>query len=555
MRLFPELATSFLLTVLSSPATESRASFVDERPNIIFILTDDQRADHVGFMGNEIVQTPNLDHMAAEGTVFDNAFVTSSICTPSRASYLLGQYERKHGINFNSGTSMSPEAWAKSYPMILREHGYFTGYIGKNHLPIGRKGYFTGIMDRSFDFWYAGHHHLGFYPKDRHAIFDEATDDTQTEIIGEGALAFLDPDSNETMMRNAVEFLQTRPEGQPFCLSICLNLPHGVSTSGMEKREQDDPLYRSAYRDLQQTIPLTPNYIAKGDIDEPKLPADLLLVQLRQSNYSWVDNPDTVRERLIRTYQTITGIDRMIGQIRDTLQETGLDTNTVILFSSDHGLLFGENGLGGKSLCYETTLKVPLVIYDPRTPSGNRVDELVLSIDIAPTILSLAGIGIPDTMQGADLTPFLRGERPEWREVAFGENLWSNIFGNPRCETVRNDDYRYIRYFKNDNLEKRLNTKPEDLYTVPPSMAEDYRSSLTSTILGEPVVYEELFHITSDPYESINLVNDPAHADVLDHLRSKCIEMVAVAKGDIDTPPSTIPVDSRWTETNYRNGL
>jgi arylsulfatase A-like enzyme len=523
------------------------------RPNIIFILTDDQRADSVGFMGNDIVQTPNLDKLAAKGHVFDNAFVTSSICTPSRASYILGQYERRHGINFNSGTSITRGAWAKSYPVLLRDNGYFIGYVGKNHLPIGEKGYFTGLMDRSFDFWYAGHHHLGFYPKEKHAIFDNATEDTQAEIVSEGLQAFVDPDSNETFMKDAISFLQTRPDDQPFCLSVCLNLPHGASTGNMEQRPTDDALYRIAYRELKDSMPLPPHYISKEDIKTPKLPADLLLTQLRQDNYAWVDTPETVRERTVRTYQAITGIDRMVGALHATLKKQGLAENTIIIFSSDHGLLFGEHGLGGKSLCYETTLKVPFFIYDPRFPKGSRLNELVLSIDIAPTILSLAGIEIPDTMQGADITPLLRGEKVTWRDAAFGENLWSNIFGNPRCETVRTHEYRYIRYFKNNNLQNRLNTRPQDLYTVPDYMAEDYHKSLTSTIIGEPIVYEELFHITKDPYEATNLAHDPTHADTLDKLRKKCAQLVAEAKGDLQTPPSTIRVESKWTNTNYRD--
>ncbi|MEN8790613.1 MAG: sulfatase [Lentimonas sp.] len=548
-----------LLVTLTTVFTQSLTAKVGHakvsahKPNIIFILTDDHRADHVGFMGNEVVKTPHLDKLAAQGHVFENAYVTSSICTPSRACYMLGQYERKHGLNFNSGTSISREAWAKSYPVILRGNGYFTGYVGKNHLPVGEKGYFTGLMDRSFDYWYAGHHHISFYPKEKHAIFDNAELDTQTEVLDEGIQAFLDPDSNEAFIKNAVSFLQSRNKDQPFCLSISLNLPHGSSTGTMRQQESDRTLYTEAYRGLQDTIPLVPNYTPKVEIKEPKLPADLLLTQIRQYNYDFVNTPKAVRERTIRTYQAVTGIDIMIGKLRATLEKQGLADNTILIFSSDHGIFFGEHGLGGKSLCYEVTLKVPFIIYDPRLPQGKRTNDLVLSIDVAPTILAMAGIEIPDTMQGADIGPLLRGEKVDWRDIAFGENLWSNIFGNPRCETIRTKDYRYIRYFKNDNLERRQNTKPKDLYTVPGYMAEDYRASLTSTIEGEPIVYEELFNTAKDPYEAVNLVNDPNYADTLQELRTKCAEAVAKAKGDINTPPSTLRIKSKWTDTNYRD--
>ncbi len=539
------------LLALALLAAGARAA-ESTRPNIIFILTDDQRWDSVGFMGETIGKTPNLDKLASDGVVFDNAFVTSAICTPSRACYMLGQFERRHGVNFNSGTSMAPEAWAKSYPVVLRENGYFTGYIGKNHLPVGDKGYFTGLMEKSFDYWYAGHHHIGFYPKELHEIFDNSSQDTQPEVLAESALAFLDPASNETFLKGAVNFLEHRPDGKPFCLSICMNLPHGFSIERMKMKPTDDALYRTAYREWQETLPLPPFYVARKDIRQPKIPADVLLADLRQNGYDWVDTPADDREYRIKVMQAVTGIDRMVGHLREKLLEKGLADNTVIIFSSDHGLFNGEFGLGGKALCYETTMKVPFVIYDPREKGGRRLKQLVQSIDVAPTILSLAGVPAPETMQGADITPLLRGQDGPWRDAAFGENLWSNIFGNPRCETVRTAEYRYIRYFRNDNRKKRERTPKDQMYIVTDEMAEDYRIHLTSTIKGEKVVYEELFHTATDPYEATNLVHDVQYKRVLDDLRAKCSRMVAAAKGDVKTPPATIPIDYKWERTNYR---
>ncbi|MBB6431335.1 sulfatase family protein [Algisphaera agarilytica] len=550
------LTLALLIATLSAcetPQAADKPAAETSKPNIIFILTDDQRWDSVGFMGHPIAQTPNLDRLAAEGHTFNQAFVTSAICTPSRASYMLGQYERMHGINFNSGTSMAPEAWANSYPVLLRNAGYFTGYVGKNHLPIGEKGYYTGLMEKSFDYWYAGHHHIGFYPKDRHEIFDNAELDTQAEVVSEGIQAFLDPESNEAFMNNAIRFLEKRPDGQPFMLSVCLNLPHGFSTQSMEQRPTDDELYRTAYREWQSNLPLPDSYIAREDIQSPKLPADVLLADLRQTGYDWVDQPDTARERMIRVLQAVTGIDRMVGELREKLEELGIADNTILIFTSDHGLFNGEHGLGGKSLCYETNLRVPMVIYDPRVTQGRRSDDLALSIDIAPTILSMAGVSAPDSMQGMDLSPITRGQDVPWRDAAFGENLWSTIFGNPRCETVRTQEYRYIRYFANDNRELRERTPNNMLYTVTPEIAGRYEGWLTASIKGDPVVYEELFHIASDPYEVNNLANDPEYAEVLEDLRARCIELVAEAKGDVDTPPLTIPVTKNETKTNYRN--
>src|SRR5690554_4574285 len=156
------------------PGMEELLAQSSGRPNFIFILTDDQPYDYLGFTGNKVLQTPHLDQLAKDGVFFTNAYVTSAICTPSRVSILLSQYERKHGVNFNSGTSVATEAWEQSYPMVMRRAGYYTGYVGKNHSPVGDGGYESGLMEESFDFWYAGHGHLSFYPKERHRIFSHA---------------------------------------------------------------------------------------------------------------------------------------------------------------------------------------------------------------------------------------------------------------------------------------------------------------------------------------------------------------------------------------------
>jgi arylsulfatase A-like enzyme len=154
-RFILQLCILILISLLSNQEIYAQNKST-ERPNIIFILTDDHRYDLLGCTGNEIIQTPHLDKLAADGILFTNAHVTSAICTPSRASIFLSQFERKHGVNFNSGTSVSADAWGDSYPVVLRKNGYYTGYIGKNHVPIGVGGYKSGNMEASFDYWYAG---------------------------------------------------------------------------------------------------------------------------------------------------------------------------------------------------------------------------------------------------------------------------------------------------------------------------------------------------------------------------------------------------------------
>lgn len=533
------LTLVFLFNLLPFSGYDIKVTETDPRPNFIFILTDDQPYDYLGCTGNPVVKTPHLDQLAKEGVLFTNAHVTSGICTPSRVSIFLSQYERKHGVNFNSGTSVSPEAWDRSYPVLMRKSGYFTGYIGKNHAPVGDGGYESGLMEKSFDYWYAAHNHLSFYPKRNHPIFRNAASDTQAEIIGEGIGDFLD---NSRSLEGAVKFLNNRPEDKPFSLSVCFNLPHNAGTRGMEQRDHDPEIYKSLYRDIN--IPLPEHYTAKADINEPKLPPDLLRAENRQATYDYVDTPETLRERYTRHMQAMTGIDRLVGELRRTLRKLKLDDNTIIVFTSDHGLLNGQFGLGGKALCYEYVTHVPMIIYDPLVPASvrrKRVDALVQTIDIGPTMLSLAGIPVPEEFQGRDLTGMLKGEAKQVREFLFTENLWSTPFGNPRCEAVQDKRFKYIRYYQNKNLSalrtaevaglfgiyksKLLSTTPHD-----PDIAV-YRDYVESPLEGEVPVYEELFDLQEDPHEAMNLANDSRYSRQLDKMRTIWKEQLISARG------------------------
>jgi arylsulfatase A-like enzyme len=511
-----------------------------ERPNIVFVLSDDQRWNSLGVTGNPVVKTPHLDRLAAEGVLFENATINSAICTPSRACYFLGQFERRHGVNFNSGTAMSEEAWAKSYPVLLREAGYFTGYVGKNHVPIGAKGYGGGVMERSFDFWYAGHNALGFYPKNRHPVFRSAKADTQIEIIGEGATSFLDPE--RPFIAGAETFLKNRPADRPFCLTVAFNVPHAAGTSSMDQRPSDPELYRMTYRDQLDTQPLPRTYVAKADIRTPKLPPDVYFSEYRQKSYDYVDTEADLRERQIREYQTISGIDRLVGAIRAQLEQLGCADNTIIIFASDHGVTHGEFGLGGKALNYDTCLRVPMIAFDPRFSGRvktHRSAALVQSIDVAPTLLELAGVRIPSTMQGESFRAALEGREFAGRRHAFSENLWSTYYGNPRCESVRTNEWKYIRYFANDRSLFKDVTGSGDGGAVTDAMVAAYAGWLTSTIRGEQPVYEELYNLRVDPDEAVNLAGDSAHAAKLRELRTQCQRLVTAAKDDLDRAPAT----------------
>ncbi len=525
-------------SVASVTAAKKSTAPKVERPNIIFILTDDQPYSLLNCTENKLVETPNLNKLADDGILFHNAHVSTAISTPSRTCILTGRFERSHGVNFNSGTSLSPEAWAECYPNVLRENGYYTGYVGKNHTPIGEKGYQTGLMDKSYDYWYGGHEHLGFYPKMRHDIFKGAESDTQVEVLEEGVADFLSP--NERNLQGAVHFLDGRPTDKPFFLNVCFNLPHGAGTGSMKMLDSDPELYRTKYRDIE--IPLPENYIARKDITTPRLPADLLHAEDRQTGYNYVDTPETLRERNIREMEAVTGIDKLVGKLMAELKRQKIDKNTIIIFTSDHGIFNGEYGLGGKSLCYEITTHVPMIIYDPRAPKSPGYednDELIHTIDISASILDYAGVKAPESYQGKSLLPMLRGEVESVNEWLFSENLWSTRFGNPRCESVMNKEWKYIRYYKNENrsgakdvdIIKAMDLNPKALYYVTIQDVMTYRTYVDARLNGEEPVYEELFNIKNDPKEAHNLIGANQYAPLVEQLRVECDKMLKYARG------------------------
>ena len=493
------------------------------RPNILVILSDDQRADHLGVNGHPVLRTPNLDKLATEGMNFRNAFASSTACTPNRTCLLTGQYERKHGVNFNSASSLKEEAWDRTYPMLLKKAGYYVGYVGKNHTPIGKSGleigYNSGVMEKSFNYWYGNHNHSTFYPQTKFSIYRNAKAHTQVEIFTEGALNFI---SFNHEFAGVGQFLKSRPPKQPFCLLVNLNVPHNIGTSTMRLLAKDPELYKSAYRDKIEDLPIPATYLAEHQIKRPKLPNHVYNGQYIDS-YNYVKNRADLSDRMVRVCQTVEGMDRMVGALMGELQKVGVAENTVTFFTSDHGIQHGEHGLGGKVLLYEESLRVPMIIHDPRVPAKKRVGtsgELVVSIDLAPTILDLAGLPVDKEMQGLSLTPLIHKKNIDWRSDFFAENLFTGQ-NYPRIEAVREKELKYIRYFSR-------------------SPRRPYRKLLVASIQGESPIFEELYDLSSDPEERKNLVVDQNYQMDLKRLRKRCQELVVQAKGS-DKYPKTWP--------------
>lgn len=309
----------------------------------------------------------------------------------------------------------------------------------------------------------------------------------------------------------------------------------------MQMRETDDEIYRTLYRN--QKVPLPKNYVAKNDIESPKLPPDVLRVEQRQVGYNYVDQPESTIERTTRQMQAMTGIDRMVGQVREKLRRIGADRNTIIIFTSDHGLFMGEQGLGGKALCYEKTTHVPLIVFDPASPPqsrGRRCDQFAQSIDIASTMLDYAGIDLPETCQGKSIRSLIGGSEDAVHDYIFTENLWSTHFGNPRIEAVQNKDWKYIRYYKNENVPASLKISVAKelgipvnkiLYYVGDSQLAVYRQFVESSLAGEAPVYEELYDMRRDPNELHNVIDDVAHEEVLAEMKTAWKKKLTVARG------------------------
>jgi arylsulfatase A-like enzyme len=307
----------------------------------------------------------------------------------------------------------------------------------------------------------------------------------------------------------------------------------------MKMLPSDPEIYRTFYRAID--IPMVNNYMPKDSIKNAKLPPSILHAQDRQTIYNYVDNRKDAKERTIRQMQAMTGVDQLVGQLRQKLKEHKIDDNTIIIFTSDHGVLMGQYGLGGKALNYEACTRVPLIIYNPLLPKnvqGKKHNTLVQTIDLAPTMLSMAQAPIGESYQGKDLTDILMGKEKKIRDYLFTENLWSTFYGNPRIETVQNEEWKYLRYYKNENISSSYAMKVAKEFNVPniPFVVHDegmgvYRSYVEAPFNGEKPVYEELYQLTTDTEEAVNLAGNKENNSILEKMRGICDKMVKEARG------------------------
>lgn len=479
MRLGHRFSIFLFQLVVAFSAVSSMAQKTTQKPNIIFILTDDQRWDALGYAGNKLAHTPEMDKLARQGVYFRNAAVSTPICAASRATLLSGMYERSHRYSFTTGP-IRDEYMATAYPKVLREAGYYTGFFGKFGVKYKEKDQLFDVYD-DYD--------RGPYPDRRGYYYKTIDKDTVhlTRYTGQQAL----------------DFIAKAPQDKPFCLSLSFSAPHAHDSA------KDQYFWQKETDDI-----LADTDIPKADLSEdsyfnilPKAVRD----GFNRVRWYWrYDTPEKYQHSVKGYYRMIAGIDLEIAKIREQLQKTNQDKNTIIIVMGDNGYFMGERQLAGKWLMYDNSIRVPLIIYDPRLGTHRDLDEMALNVDVPATILDIAGVKAPTKWQGQSLYPLVKGTAKGLkRDTILIEHLWE--FANiPPSEGVRTKDWKYLRYVNDHSL-------------------------------------EEMYSLKNDPKEINNLAANPKYKKQLLALRKKNDELAGRFSDGNSAPPMKMSLDANWT--------
>jgi len=445
----------------------------DERPNVVFILMDDLRFDELGCTGHPFVSTPHIDRLAREGALFTNAFATTPLCSPSRACFLTGLYAQKHGIVDNVDRSAASHALV-TWPRLLHDAGYQTAFVGKWHM---------GVDDSArpgFDRWVS--------VKGQGRYFDP-------ELNVDGVRQTQAGYVTDLFNQHAVKFLR-QPHERPFCLMVAHKCVHPDLEQRADGSVSDPnaaaflPAARHAGLFADQQPPRRQNAF-RVPTDKPALMREIREVP-RLSRATATDD-ETIRNRL----RLLMAAEEGVGQIVDALRQTGQLDRTVIVFTSDHGYFYGEHCLSvERRLAYEETIRIPLIVrYPPLIQPGTRYAPMVLSIDLAPTLLELGRAEVPASLHGRSLVPLLTGKGWKPRADFLIEHSSDSVF--PRMQkmgyqAVRNERWKYIRY-------------------------------------RELAGCDELYDLAADPYEMNNLAQGAGSREKVRELAGRLDELVAEA--------------------------
>lgn len=415
--------------------------------NILLLYADDWRHDTLGIAGNSVVKTPVLDELAGKGMRFTENCVTTAICGVSRANLLTGQWMSRHGCR---GFKMFKTPMAETYPVLLRKNGYFVGHVGKWH-----NGKFPS---KEFDF---GH---SYYGKHWYEVDGKRVHVTQR---------------NEN---DSLQFLNERPKDQPFCLTVNFFATHAEDSH--EDQFLPQPQSMRLYEDVTIPVPVNATEESWG-----RLPKFFDEKNEGRNRWHWrFDSPQKYQRMMKNYYRLATEVDATCGRILAKLKKQGVLENTLVIFTTDNGYYHAEHGLADKWYPHQESIRVPLIIHDPRMAkekAGSLNDDFTLSVDLAPTILAAAGVEAPEGMQGQDISPlYLANEKPEWRDEFFYEHpTLRNADFIPASEALVRKDWKYF-YWPEQGV-------------------------------------EQLFDIKNDPHEEHDLIHDPSHAERLAEMRAR----------------------------------
>lgn len=461
-RLQVTLAVMLLTLAAISWAQPQRPS----RPNIIFIIVDDLRWDDLGIAGHPFIKTPHIDRIGREGALFRNAFMTTPLCSPSRASFLTGQYAYTHGITDNVDRSAASHKLT-TFPLLLQREGYATAFIGKWHM---------GNDDSprpGFDRW------VSF--KGQGSYLNPEINEDGKDVSPNGYITDL-------LTGYAVEFIKRRHD-KPFLVYLAHKaihpevMQHDDASVNLADAERFIPAAR--HRDLftGQKVPRRPS-VAQPPADKPALRRPI--ADLPPLGPQTATSDKVVLDRL----RSLMAVEEGVGRILKALAETKQLDNTVIVLTSDNGYFYGEHGLSvERRLAYEESIRMPLLVRYPRgIKAGTVRDELTLNIDLAPTMLALAGVSAPVTVQGRSLVPLLKSaDVGAWRKSFLIEYYSDKVFPRIRqmgYKAVRTERWKYIHYVELDGM-------------------------------------DELYDLKQDPYEMKNIINEREAAAALAEMKQE----------------------------------
>jgi len=430
-----------------------------ERPNVLFLFTDDQRQDTIRAWGNETIETPNMDRLAESGLSFRNAYImggsSPGVCLPSRASLLTGR--TLWNIECQGIWSYEISEDFKTLPEVFREAGYTTFATGKND--PGKRGQFARAYSAADKILFRGMT-SNQYRLPLHRFSPEGNYASQKPVVSKGK------HSAEVYADACIEFLQSQRNAEkPFYAYVAFQTPHDPLNVPEDYLEKYDP-------DEMELYP--PFY--------PEHPFDNGMLRIRDENLE--PRPRTeagLRKRLAAYYALVDHTDAQIGRILDTLDELGMTEDTLIVFASDNGLGLGSHGLVGKQNIYEHSVKVPLILSGPGIPKGEDRQQLCYMYDIHPTLIMLAGLPMPDTVQFWSLLPILKNEAaPHRPHLYFAFMDWQRA--------IRDERFKLIEYCVGDSR------------------------------------HTQLFDLQNDPHEEHNLAEHGEHREKLHELRQRLIE-------------------------------